>query len=103
MKRLTPFCLAFVAVLFAVQAPAEKQKRAGEDWWSLQPVQAPPPPAADHPIDGFIREGLKAKGLALSAPADKRDLLRRLYFDLTGLPPSPAEMEAFLKDPDPKA
>jgi hypothetical protein len=80
------------------------EHRAGYDWWSLQPVKRPTlPEVADksweqNPIDRFVLAGLAAKGLAPSAPADKRTLIRRLSFDLLGLPPDPAEVDAFLAD-----
>jgi len=74
------------------------------DWWSLKPVaRVPPPPGAPHPVDAFIRARLAAAGLPPSAPADPRTLIRRLSFDLTGLPPSPEEIAAFVADPAPDA
>jgi hypothetical protein len=54
-------------------------------------------------VDAFIAQGHERAGLAPAAEADKVTLLRRLSFDLIGLPPTPAEVEAFLKDPSPKA
>ena len=56
-----------------------------------------------NPIDAFIAAQLKQKGLKPAGQADKRTLLRRVYFDLIGLPPTPAEQEAFLKDDSPDA
>lgn len=56
-----------------------------------------------HPVDVFIREKLSSAGLHLSAPADRRTLIRRLSFDLHGLPPAPEVVEAFVADPDPAA
>ncbi len=75
-------------------------------WWSFQPVVRPPVPdsnAGANPIDAFIGAKLKARGLTLSAPADKRTLIRRATYDLTGLPPTPEEVEAFAKDAAPEA
>ena len=78
-------------------------------FWSFQPVQDPPPPAfkdSSWPraaIDRFILAALEPKGLAPAAPADKRTLIRRATFDLTGLPPTPEEIEAFLRDESPDA
>ena len=67
--------------------------------WSLQPVVAPSvPPGPKNPIDAFLAAQRKAKGVGVNPPADKLTLLRRLNFDITGLPPSPAEQDAFLAD-----
>jgi hypothetical protein len=73
-------------------------------FWAFQPVKTVAIPAVrDTPwtqsaIDRFILAGLEAKGLKPARPADKRTLLRRATFDLTGLPPTPAEIDAFLAD-----
>ncbi|MFN0101315.1 MAG: DUF1549 and DUF1553 domain-containing protein [Bryobacteraceae bacterium] len=68
-------------------------------YWAFQKVVRPAVPAnAPNPIDAFILEGLKAKNLTPSAPANKRTLIRRATFDLTGMAPTNAEVEAFLKD-----
>jgi len=56
-----------------------------------------------NPIDAYISAKLAEKGLRLSPEADRRTLIRRVFFDLYGLPPTPAEVEAFLQDPDPNA
>lgn len=74
--------------------------RAGYDWWSLRPVRATP---QKQQIDDFIEKKLKDNQLHFSPPAERRVLIRRLSFDLTGLPPSPAEIEAFLQDNSPQA
>ncbi|MCA9115346.1 MAG: DUF1549 domain-containing protein, partial [Planctomycetaceae bacterium] len=63
-------------------------------WWSYQPLKRPAvPPTEDRwaasPVDAFILRKLKQKGLTPSAPADRRTLIRRVTFDLTGLPPAP--------------
>ncbi|MFO0846822.1 MAG: DUF1549 domain-containing protein, partial [Gemmataceae bacterium] len=54
-------------------------------------------------MDAFLLAKLHAKGLTFSPEADRRTLVRRLTFDLTGLPPSPDEVEAFVHDPQPDA
>lgn len=89
--------------------------KSGYDWdevrqfWSYRPVVEPALPAVKNAawpasdIDRFILAGLEAKGLAPAAAADRRTLLRRAYFDLIGLPPSPEEIEAFLADDRPDA
>ncbi len=77
--------------------------------WSYHPVSDPAPPAvADKlwdkdPIDRFIRAKLQENGLTPVGLASKRALIRRATFDLTGLPPTPDEIEAFVKDASPKA
>lgn len=79
--------------------------RGGRDWWSFQPITKPEVPAvADlevgtNAIDAFIRETLKEQKLAPAPLADPRTQLRRLYYDLIGLPPTAAEIEAFAADP----
>ena len=79
-------------------------KRAGRDWWSLRKVERPelPParsPRAGHPVDAFLRARLEARGMEMAPPLDRRRLVRRVYFDLVGLPPTPEETRAFLEDP----
>jgi len=75
--------------------------------WSLRPLAAPPIPCTAgrqaNPIDAFVLAKLTEKGLTPSPPADRRTLIRRLTFDLHGLPPTPAEIEAFLNDQSPDA
>src|SRR5205085_9104923 len=80
------------------------------DWWSFKPVRRPAVPEVRNPkleirneIDRFILAKLSDKGLSPSPEADRRTLLRRVYFDLIGLPPAPAESDAFLKDASPDA
>src|SRR6266566_4653664 len=75
--------------------------------WVLQPVERPAVPAAlaksSNPIDAFVAAQYAAKGLKPVGQADKRTLMRRVYLDLIGIPPTPAEQEAFLKDESPDA
>ena len=72
--------------------------------WSFQPIRRPEvPKAGANPIDGFLYSALQKEGLTFAPPADKRTLLRRVTFDLTGLPPTPADIDAFLKDEAPEA
>ncbi len=68
-------------------------------WWSLRPL----PPRRSGTIDGFLQAKLTEKKLTPSPEADRRSLIRRLTFDLHGLPPTPAEVEAFVHDTSPKA
>ncbi len=69
--------------------------------WSLTPLVKPTMPGAEaHPIDSFIRAKLAEATLAPSPEADRRTLIRRLSYDLTGLPPTPEDVDAFVSDPD---
>src|SRR6266571_4233100 len=84
--------------------------RSLPDDWAFHPLRRPPlhdsrdtHPASRNPIDAFIRVKLGEQGLAPSPEADKRTLLRRVCFDLIGLPPTPEEMRAFLADNAPIA
>jgi Protein of unknown function (DUF1549)/Protein of unknown function (DUF1553)/Planctomycete cytochrome C/F5/8 type C domain len=77
-------------------------------WWSLRPLERPhvPEPEAEwvrNPIDAFILAGLKKKGLDPSPEADRRTLIRRVTFDLIGLPPTPEEVKTFQLDSRPDA
>lgn len=80
---------------------------AGAEWekhWAFVPPQPNEPPSVEradwvaNPIDAFILARLEANGLSPAEPADKRTLARRVYYDITGLPPTPAEMAEFLAD-----
>src|SRR3954469_11664560 len=69
-----------------------------EGHWAYQPVQRTAVSAEVNPIDYFIRERLTREGLKPSAEADRRTLIRRATLDLTGIPPTPEEVAAFIKD-----
>jgi mono/diheme cytochrome c family protein len=90
----------------SIASAAAKQARS---FWSFRPVGDPePPPVRDaawpaSPIDRFILARLEAAGLAPSPPADKVALIRRVTFDLVGLPPTPEEVAAFVRDDSPDA
>ncbi len=78
------------------------------DHWSFQPVKRPEPPKSGdvfvcNEIDDFVLAKLKEKGLTPSAPADRQQLIRRLYLAMHGLPPTPTEVTEFVKDPNPDA
>ncbi len=85
--------------------------RAGALWWSFRPIASVAPPEIKGldaawiktPIDAFILAGLKARGLRPSPPASRATLIRRVTFDLTGLPPTPEAVDAFMADGDPMA
>ena len=81
------------------------------DWWSLRPLTSPPVPTPGeipaewslNPIDRFVYAKLAEAGLKPSAEADRRTLIRRVSFDLLGLPPSPEDVASFVSDTDPLA
>ena len=83
--------------------------RAGYDWWSLQPLTKVNPPQFDHPrrigteLDRFIEQRRRQKGLKKSPPASPRVQVRRLYYDLIGLPPPPEVIQQFAADPSQRA
>jgi hypothetical protein len=85
-------------------APTKKEK-----YWSFVPPADPPLPTVKNaawvknPLDRFVLARLEEKGLAPAKPADKRTLIRRVTYDLTGLPPTPDEVRAFLNDSSPEA
>jgi hypothetical protein len=84
-------------------------RRAGRDWWSLRPITRPDPPQIEidgqpaGPIDAFVLAQLRDRRLDASPEADPRTLIRRLSFDLLGMPPAPEEVEAFVADAVPGA
>ena len=91
--------------LSVAAAPKAPQGRL----WSLEPLSNPQPPVIRgaseriQPVDAFIRVSLDKAGLAASPEADKRTLIRRATMDLTGLPPTPEEVAAFIADASPEA
>jgi hypothetical protein len=114
--KLTPEEVAELARWIDAGAPwpagmvlAAERKKPGGDWWSLRPLARPPVPAVKDrgwvrtSVDAFIVARLEAGGLRPSAEADRRTLIRRLTFDLHGLPPTSEEVEAFLADRRPTA
>ncbi len=98
----------------AVEAKAggpmtESMKAKAAKHWAYQPVKDPVPPTVKdtawpaNPVDQFILGQLEEKGLTPSPAADKRTLIRRAYLDLIGLPPTPEEVMAFVRDESPQA
>jgi hypothetical protein len=100
-------CLFLLATLPA--AGRAEPPGAARKHWAFRPVQDAPPPAvrdaawARNPIDRFIGAALERKGLRPGPPADRLTLLRRVTFDLVGLPPTAEEVESFLRDDSPDA
>ena len=95
---------AVLVLVSAIGAGAVPSKKGA---WYLKPVERPAVPsgvsASANPIDAFIAAKWQAKGLKSAKPADKAILLRRVYLDLIGISPTPAEQDAFLADNSPEA
>jgi hypothetical protein len=115
-KRLSPEQIAILQQWIRTGAydpregkPPGPDPKAAQRHWAFQPVQPPPLPAVKQkewprsPTDAFVLAALESKGLAPSPEADKVTLLKRVSYDLQGLPPTPAELQAFLNDRSPGA
>ena len=119
-RRLKPDELERVRSWIAAGAPTRRPEpesipefyvtEEDRDWWSFRPVVSPAPPSPRDPdrrarteIDRFLLAALEGQGMGFAPEADRRTLLRRLSFDLTGLPPTPAELDAFEIDASPDA
>jgi hypothetical protein len=97
--------IALVALTSAAQAvdPATAPENS-RDFWCFRPVAIPRPPVVRdvgwvrNPVDNFILAKLEERNFHPSRPASKLDLVRRVYFDVTGLPPTPGQIKAFLDD-----
>ena len=104
---------SLLKILFAVGllfvSPSWGADKADENWWSLQAIQKPLVPQSanqkwvHNSIDAFVFAKLKENQLTPSSQADRRTLIRRLSYDLTGLPPSPTEVKAYVEDQTPDA
>ena len=105
---LASFLLLQVSASVRAAPPATDFAEARK-FWAFQPVRRPvPPTVADAdwvrtPVDRFILAKLEEAELPPAAPATRRELIRRVYFDLLGLPPTPQEVDAFVADPAPNA
>ncbi len=105
LRTLSIAALASTLVGSAPSAAAEDKPKssptpaakagASRDWWSLKPLVKPAVPQTGNPIDAFIRAKLAEKQLQPAPEAEPRVLIRRLYFDLLGLPPKPEEVAEF--------
>jgi len=98
-----------LATAIGVRADSDPFTTTQRQLWSLQPVRAAAAPAVKHrrwvrtPIDAFVLADLERAGIAPAPAADKITLIRRASLDLTGLPPTPADVAAFLADKSPTA
>lgn len=106
MRRVSQAVLLLIPAVCLLTGFADKEEafiRSRGNYWAFQkPVRPQAPEVSDAwvrtPVDAFILDGLRAKALQPSAPLDPVRLIRRVTFDLTGLPPSPAEVDAFVAD-----
>jgi len=107
MRALLVCLLGSLSVLHSAEvAPGETYSPAERRHWAFRPRAAVQPPevaGVSDPIDRFIRQKLAKEGLRPAPEASKLVLIRRIYFDLTGLPPDPDEVRAFLADRSPGA
>ncbi|MFP6751531.1 MAG: DUF1549 domain-containing protein, partial [Pirellulaceae bacterium] len=102
---------SLVVVLLLATCPVARQAIGDEEDrpWAFTPPQAVEPPVVEHadrvlnPVDAFVLARLEQQGLELAPVASRRTLVRRLFMDLVGLPPTPEEVRAFVDDEDPAA
>ena len=104
------FACSFAMAVMVRAADSTSGDAKPNEHWAWQPIRS----SANHgklaraesggnPVDGFLQQRLAAANLAMSPEADRRTLIRRLTFDLHGLPPSPEQVDIFMNDTDPKA
>ena len=107
LRNALPSLFSLLVLLSAVWPDSANGKLEDPmSWWSLQPLQTYAPPSrgdSHHPIDSFVREKLNEMGLHPAPPADRRVLIRRLFYDLIGLPPQVSEVEEFVTDTNAEA
>lgn len=109
LLKLVSLTCCLLLLLLASFAGASSSASEAADYWAFRkPVRSAVPQVENaawvkNPIDAFVLAKLEEKGLSPASPAGKRTLLRRVTFDLTGLPPTPEEMKAFLADHSPEA
>ncbi len=112
MSRISCVLAAMLCCLTFARAAEPAANIGGADprkHWAFQPVQKPTPPQLKNskwvksPVDAFIFAKLDERKWKPAPPASRAEWIRRVYFDLTGLPPSPEEVEAFVNDPSPDA
>lgn len=113
MSPRKPLLIAIIALhavgLSSIPASEKMDINSGRQWWAFQPLGKTNPPShqddlwSRSDIDRFILDRLQRAGLKPSPQADRRTLIRRATFDLTGLPPTQAEVDDFVSDPSPSA
>ena len=110
MQRTLATAFAICGLALASDAAEHRGKAPSDDWWSLKPLVKPAVPqigsrqsAIGNPIDAFILAKLREQKLTPSPAADRGTIIRRLTFDLHGLPPTPEEVDRFEQDVAPQA
>src|SRR5689334_8267026 len=109
VRRVVTIVVWTVALAISPHVVSAAEKGAGDVLWSLRPVVRPELPAVRDgswvrsPVDRFVLSKLEAKGWQPAAAVARDRLIRRAYFDLWGLPPSPEEVAAFIADTSPDA
>ncbi|MBC8290839.1 MAG: DUF1549 domain-containing protein, partial [Planctomycetes bacterium] len=103
MKRFLQLALALSALSLSTESPAADLDKPPRDWPFYAPQKVALPNASSEPwvrngVDSFVLEKLREAGLSPAEEASKQQLVRRISLDLIGLPPSPAEVDAFLQD-----
>lgn len=91
--------LALMARLCVSVVFADDRAASTETWWAFEPLRDVAPPSGGHGIDAFVSKRLADAGLSSAPTASPETLLRRLYYQMIGLPPSPSEIAAFVADP----
>jgi hypothetical protein len=98
-------CIAFITVDRQSSAAADIDSAKAREFWAFQPARLPAVPRTQsarfkvqNPVDAFVLARLQQKGLEPAPPASRAELIRRVTFDLTGLPPLPEEVKAFEQD-----
>ena len=112
-RKIGPILCCVAALAFVATVSGATASIAGEpdfpehqrSHWAFQPVAEPDMPASStaHPVDAFVLARLRGEGIRPAARADRTTLIRRATFDLHGLPPTPAEVQAFVEDASPDA
>lgn len=110
-RALCSGVFALGVCLLSLNLRGETTRSAGTDWWSLQAIERPaipgfltvPTQGQGNPIDAFLDRVRQKQGLSGTPPASRRALIRRLSFDLVGLPPSQDDVDEFIQDESPRA
>jgi len=108
-SRLGQVLTAFFLATALGSSAASATEETSAHWWAVKPVLRPDVPVrsgddwSQNAVDRFVDRALHQTGLAPGPKADRRELIRRVYFDLIGLPPSPEAVESFVQDTNPKA